>query len=114
MNPELAARQFKALADPTRLRILAFLRECGQRVMLECDGTCRIASGPAVGEVCCQFEQAPSTVSHHLKELRTAGLIQMQRSGKHVYCAVNEEAVMALARFLSGPPESSPEALEER
>ena len=59
----------KALAHPTRLRLLAMLRG---------------------GELCvCQMvavlEQAPSTVSGQLSDLRRAGLVQEHRDGKLVY-----------------------------
>ena len=42
---------------------------------------------------------APSTVSHHLKELRRAGLIRMQRSRQNVECWVDPGSLDELADF---------------
>src|SRR5438105_460745 len=102
------ATMFKALGDPTRLRIFEFLRSCGAPVAVDSEGEVRPLIGPTVGEVCCHVtgvERITSTISHHLKELRQAGLITMERRGKNILCAVNREAVAALAWYLSKPPD---------
>src|SRR5579871_6001015 len=94
---------FKALGDPTRLRIFEFLCACCCPVALEESGAVRPITGPTVGEVCCHVtgaEQINSTISHHLKELRLAGLITVERRGKNMVCGVNREAVAALAAYL--------------
>lgn len=101
---EAVALRFRALADPTRLRILCFLRDCGQVVSVDDAGECRTVggvNGATVGDVCCRFEQSQSTISHHLRELRIAGLIQMQRNGRQVFCSVNEDALVEIGCFLS-------------
>ena len=59
--------------------------------------------GLTVGEICYRVtgsEKAASTVSHHLKELRHAGLITMKRRGKNMICAVDRAAVQALSEYL--------------
>ena len=97
------AAMFKALGDPTRLRIFQFLRTCCCPVAVEETGAVRPVEGPTVGEVCCSVtgeERITSTVSHHLKELRLAGLITMERRGKNIICGVNRDAVARLAEFL--------------
>jgi ArsR family transcriptional regulator len=102
--------QFKSLGDPTRLRIFEFLCACCCPVAVEDTGDVRpvLASsvlGPTVGEVCCQVlgtDKIPSSVSFHLKELRLAGLITMERRGKNMICGVNRAAVARLAAYLSG------------
>lgn len=106
-----AAAMFKALGDPTRLRIFEFLRACCCPVALEETGDVRPVMGPTVGEVCCHVtgaEQINSKISHHLKELRLAGLITVERRGKNMICGVNREAVAALVDFLHDQPRSMP------
>jgi len=93
------ASMFKALANPNRLKIFDLVRqgvgtcctvdELGER----CSCVCDIAE---------HMNLALSTVSHHLKELRSAGLIRCEKRGQWVYCAVNPEALDTLADFLEG------------
>ena len=99
------AAMFKALGDSTRLHIFAFLRSCHGPVAVEDTGEVRPVVGPTVGEVCCHVtgaEQINSKISHHLKELRLAGLITIERRGKNRVCGVNREAVALLAAYLDG------------
>jgi ArsR family transcriptional regulator, arsenate/arsenite/antimonite-responsive transcriptional repressor len=97
------AAMFKALGDPTRLHIFEFLRSCCCPVAVEESGDVRLVVGPTVGEVCCHVtgaERINSTISHHLKELRLAGLITIERRGKNMICGVRREAVVSLAAYL--------------
>ena len=82
---ELAAR-FKALADPTRVAIVN-----------------RLAGA---GEVCvCAFvddlDLSQPTVSHHLRILREAGLVEATRRGTWAYYRLVPESVAALGRTLA-------------
>ncbi|MEV0842512.1 metalloregulator ArsR/SmtB family transcription factor [Actinocatenispora sera] len=82
-----AAGAFKALGDPTRLQLLS-----------------RIASH-AGGEVCvCEltpgFEVSGPTISHHLKVLRQAGLIDCERRGTWVYYWIVPSTLARLAGLL--------------
>lgn len=100
---------FKALGEPTRLRIFDFLRSCSCPVAVEDSGDVRPVSGPTVGEVCCRItgaQRITSTISEHLKELREAGLITIDRRGRNMVCAVNWGAVSGLIAYLADTPEN--------
>lgn len=89
---------FKALSNPHRLAIFNRLSNCCP------PGTsCRAdeAIRHHAGELGEGLEIAASTLSHHLKELHRAGLIQMERRGKHVECWVEVEILHNLAGFFS-------------
>jgi DNA-binding transcriptional ArsR family regulator len=90
------ARIFRALGDPSRLAIFELVREC-----------CREDSGHSadelqnsVSEIAKAFNLSLSTVSHHLKELRTAGLILCERRGQHIFCSANPKVLGAVEQFL--------------
>lgn len=87
---------FKALSNPNRLLLF-------QRLMTCCEPGTRCstddATGFCVGELGEGLDIAPSTLSHHLKELNRAGLVQMRRRGKSVQCWVDPEVVKGLTDF---------------
>ena len=96
------AEVFKALSNPNRLQIFLSLVSCcppGTKCNYSDDAVRR-----CVGELGQGLEIDPSTVSHHLKELRRAGLIQVERRGKNIWCWVYRETVLGLANLLSGGP----------
>ena len=98
------ALMFKALGDPTRLRIFDFLRAQCCPVAVGEDGDVEPTCGPTAGAVCCHITgqaEINSTISHHLKELRLAGLITMERRGKTMVCGVNRGAAVQLSFYLS-------------
>ncbi|MEE1813902.1 metalloregulator ArsR/SmtB family transcription factor [Streptomyces sp. SP18ES09] len=84
------AKVFKALGDPVRLRLLSMIasREGGE--ICVCDLT------PA-------FELSQPTISHHLKLLKQAGLIDSERRGTWVYYRLLPEATDRLAAVLTRP-----------
>ncbi len=87
---------FKALSNPHRLALFHRLMSCcapGTRCGLE--ETSRVCVG-ALGD---GLEIAPSTLSHHLKELHRAGLIQMERRGKFVECWLEPSVLAELSAF---------------
>jgi ArsR family transcriptional regulator, arsenate/arsenite/antimonite-responsive transcriptional repressor len=96
MNTAEVAKISKALADPTRLQIY---EEIAARPDLYC------------GEIIEKYELSPGTVSHHLKILLEAGLIECRREGQFVHNrAVPEtmrEFTQALSRLARGKQESS-------
>jgi DNA-binding transcriptional ArsR family regulator len=81
------AVRLKALADPVRLRLVDHL--LAQPDFEGC--TCDLA--PVVG-------LTDATVSHHLKQLLTAGLVTKRRDGMNVHYKVAPEAVTALITAL--------------
>jgi ArsR family transcriptional regulator len=91
---------FKALGDPTRLRIFQMLRCCDREVAIDESGQCCPTGALSVGEVCCRFGHSMSTVSFHLKELRLAGLIRTEKRGRFIYCSVNPAALAQVREFL--------------
>ncbi len=92
-------RMFSALSNPNRLRIFMRLVECSLA-----GGTCNTDPEPCacVGDLGQDIALAPSTVSHHLKELNRAGLVEMERSGQKVECRVSPETLQKLREFFSG------------
>lgn len=81
------ARGFKALGDPVRLRLLSLI------------------AARAGGEVCvCEltdaFTVSGPTISHHLRVLREAGLIDCERRGTWVYYWVVPATLSALSQLL--------------
>ncbi|MGN6245308.1 MAG: Rv2640c family ArsR-like transcriptional regulator [Motilibacteraceae bacterium] len=79
------ALRLKALADPSRLRLMSLLLTSGEVC------TCDLA--PAVG-------LTEATVSHHLGQLRKAGLVEGERRGMNVYYRVRRESLAALVRVI--------------
>ena len=82
------APMFKALGDPVRLRLLSL-----------------IAAAP--GEICvCEltggFDVTGPTISHHLRVLREAGLVDCERRGTWVYYRVEPSVLAAMGRLLVG------------
>jgi DNA-binding transcriptional ArsR family regulator len=97
-NEQDLAKIFKALSDPNRLKILQILREC-------CGpgGQCDWSAGErdnTVSKVAECFDLALSTVSHHIKELKNAGLIVCEKRGQTVCCGPNEEVLEKLREYL--------------
>lgn len=94
---------FRALGDPTRFKIFNFLRARSFDVAVEDTGEVRRVEGPTVVEVCCHvtgIERASSAISFHLKELRNAGLITMDKRGKYLICRVNRDAMATIETWV--------------
>lgn len=89
---------FKALSNPNRLRIYKQLTSCcapGTVCVLESDNKAY------VGDLGKQVNIAPSTVSHHIKELKRAGLIRTRRQGQKIECWVDPETIKLMKDFFS-------------
>ncbi|WP_225635653.1 ArsR/SmtB family transcription factor [Streptomyces solaniscabiei] len=84
------AKVFKALGDPVRLRLLSMIASRAGGEVCVCDLT------PA-------FDLSQPTISHHLKLLRQAGLIDCERRGTWVYYWLVPEMTDRLASILTRP-----------
>jgi len=87
---EALARIFRALGDPTRVRLLSLIAAHADSEACVCDLT------EPVG-------LSQPTVSHHLKQLVEAGLISREQRGKWAYYRVEQGALDSLAGVLVGP-----------
>ena len=89
-EPQAAAlvRVFKALADPVRLRLLSMITgaEGGEACV------CELTTG---------FDVSGPTISHHLKVLREAGLIEGDRRGTWIYYRAIPAALAAASDALA-------------
>jgi ArsR family transcriptional regulator len=86
---EATARLFKALGDPARVKIVNLLAHSD-------------------GHVCCcelvpELGLTQATVSHHLKKLTDAGLLEREQRGKWAYFSLNPEASSRLAGLVQIP-----------
>lgn len=79
---------FKALADPTRVAILN---------RLACSDECCVCDLTSV------FDLSQPTVSHHLRVLREAGLVEAERRGTWAYYRVVPEAIERLRQVFAMP-----------
>ena len=87
------APMFKALSDPIRLRLLSLISSTSE--ICVCDLTDA-------------FEVTGATISHHLRVLREAGMVESERRGTWVYYRVQRQALDLLGALLtSTPPEES-------
>ena len=81
------AVRLKALADPVRVQLMSMVLAGAQ------DGVCTCDLAPAVS-------LSEATVSHHLKVLREAGLVEGTRKGTNTHYRPQPEALAALVRVL--------------
>lgn len=84
---EQLARSFKALGDPTRVRLMSLIAAAETGEACICDLT-----GPVA--------LSQPTVSHHMKSLVEAGLVTREQRGKWAYYAVVRDALDALSGAL--------------
>ncbi|QCB50960.1 transcriptional regulator [Rhodococcus sp. PAMC28707] len=82
------ARMFKALGDPARLRLLSLIASHAGGEACVCD-------------ISDSFDLSQPTISHHLKVLREAGLLDCERRGTWVYYWVIPAALQQLSSVLA-------------
>ncbi|MTK03166.1 metalloregulator ArsR/SmtB family transcription factor [Micromonospora sp. CP22] len=91
------APAFKALGDPVRLQLMSMIASAEDGEVCVCDLT------PA-------FDLTGPTISHHLKTLREAGLVDAERRGTWVYYRARPGILRQLAALLSVEPAPSSQA----
>lgn len=85
---ESLAKRFKAMGDPTRLAILALLRDADASLC-----ACELEAS---------FQLSQPTISHHLRQLKAAGLIHAERRGSWMHFHLAPEGVEAIETFVTG------------
>lgn len=78
---------FAALADPVRLRLFDLVRRAGESGICSCD-------------LVEPLERSQPTISHHLKVLREAGLVESRREGTWLWYSVVPGALAATSTFV--------------
>ena len=89
---------FKALGDPTRLKILDLLRSRGK-------SCCDLIAREERGLCACNIERtvglSQAAVSHHMDLLRRAGLVDAEKRGRWMFYRRNDAALAGLAEALA-------------
>ena len=88
MESKTAVASLAALAQDARLAIFRLLVQKGP------EGLC-------VGDIAAKFGMAPATLSFHLKELTSAGLLVARQEGRFIYYSPNFEEMNALVSYLT-------------
>lgn len=88
---ERLATLFKALADPTRIKLLSLIAASDNGEACTCDLTAPLGL-------------SQPTVSHHMKQLVDTGLVSREQRGKWAYYRVDAEALNRLGAALTAYP----------
>lgn len=78
---------FGALSDPVRLRLFDLVRRAGSDGICSCD-------------LVEPLDRSQPTISHHLKVLREAGLVESRKEGTWVWYSVTADAMDSVSRFV--------------
>lgn len=81
-----AVKVYKALGEPTRLKIALMLTEETNLCCSDIGGKLESVAG--------------STLSHHLKQLTDCGLLELRKEGTYIYYSVNREIAQKYAPYL--------------
>ena len=87
MKLEIAARQLESLGSPLRLKLFRALVRAGQE-------------GLPVGAIQAKLGIAASTLSHHIRTLKEAGLVVQERQATTLICRANYPAMNGLVGYL--------------
>ena len=84
INTKQLSKIFKALSNPNRLTLYFEIMKKNEASYNNCED-CMIT------DIMTKLKINPPTVSHHLKELENAGLIETERKGKYLIARINKE-----------------------
>lgn len=104
LDRDQALEMLKALANETRLQMLAWLKDPGDNFPPQGEHLPPGTLGPGgvcVGDIQEKAGLSQSTTSNYLACLQRAGLVSSERHGRWTYYRLEEEAVTALARYLT-------------
>ena len=87
MKLEIAARQLESLGNPVRLKLYRALVRAGE-------------DGLPVGMLQAKLEMPASTLSHHVRHLKEAGLITQERQATTLICRANYPGMNDLVGYL--------------
>src|ERR1700678_3307890 len=88
---EQVAPLLKALADPVRLRLMSLVAS-------------NEGGGACVGDLDDAFDLSQPTISHHMKVLHEAGLVDREKRGVWVYYRARPQALAAIGSLTACPP----------
>jgi len=74
---------FKALADPTRRKIILLLKACDM----------------TAGDIAEQFDMTKPSISHHLNVLKQALLVTDERKGQNIYYSLNTTVFQEVVKW---------------
>ena len=89
---------YKALGDPTRLRLLKLLTD--QSVVF-CGGNCEGSNFLCVGALAEKLAVTQSAVSQHLRILRQAGLVRGERRGAFMHYSISPQGLEQFRNLVS-------------
>jgi len=90
---------FKALSDENRLKILVYVQKRDLKCRLNKEGKCEDQA--CIKGLHKHLKITLPTVSHHVKELSTAGLIVTKKQGRWSYLRINPEYFKKINTFIS-------------
>lgn len=94
INMKQMSAAFKALSNETRLSVFDKIST----------GPCKATMGKDERQCVCSiadnFNISLSTISHHMKELRNAGLIDCEKRGQFIFCQPNDETIKMMIEYL--------------
>ena len=93
---------FKALSDPTRLKLVRLLNECSSETTLEKCIPEECKGGPlCVNALAKELGVTQSAISQHLRILRQAGLVRSERRGYFVHYTIDHKNIKSIHNLMN-------------